>query len=88
MLDAVDIIIQGLRAKYVAQNLELAGTKSLADDNLSDDEIARNEVKKAESLEEKIYNDLNKIQEEVMEEYYYKAKKCGEEQFEKAGRTD
>ena len=87
MLAAVDIIIQDLRAKYVAQNQELAGTKSLVDDNLSDDQIARNEVEKAESLEERIYNDLNKIQEEVMEEYYYKAKKCGEEQFEKSWKN-
>ena len=86
-LAAVDNITQRVRAWHVAQNQEIAGTETLADDNLLDNEEARNEVEKAESLEERIYNELNKFQEEVIEEYYYKAKKCGEEQFEKSWKN-
>ena len=81
---ALQQAVGGTRARHVAQDQ----VKFLEEDDkrekmkMKEDETADKEAK-AELTEERIYNELSKIQEEVTEEYY-KAPKCGEEQWEKS----
>ena len=81
-------VVSGTRARHVAQNQDDTASDNFLEDDerekmkMEEDDTADEEAK-AESLEERIYNELSRIQEEVMEEYY-KAPKCGEEQWEKS----